>query len=340
MAKPRHLNIKDLPSLKNFTQLMLRLKFENIVGFIRKKNKNWISIWINYLEDRLNQYVNVKKEKDNGSLPPKICRDINYILDIINEGILALRGPESVRLTYRIEMIAKKVLDANKELRCNREIHHITGDDIYYRKVMDDICMDIPYIKDKMNEIKQSNNCKKIVSHFEEKRNLFINKYQNKLNNKFFQFDTNCTIEKIKNELQTFNCITLDETGAQTLVDTPTAVSVEAGEDGLMEPTLEEAQAAQKLENLLQQGLQEETPNFDTTYAAASLTGVSLFGVLLYKYTNLGSWLNSRNGSNRGMNRFPMHGELNEDLLMNNFEYLQTGIPNQQYHLAYNSIPN
>ncbi|SCA81960.1 VIR protein [Plasmodium vivax] len=191
-----------------------------------------------------------------------------------------------------------------------------------------------------MKEIKQSNNCQKVVSHFEGNRKFFLDNYQHIRNHEFFKFDEYCTIDNIKKELSTLNCNKLDETETQPLVETPKVVSVRAGEDELTETTLDDAQAAQNLDTLLKQSLQEETPNFDTTYAAASLTGVSLFGVLLYKYTNLGSWLNSRNGSNRRINGFPIPGGLNEDLLMNNFEYLQTGIPNQQYHLAYNSIPN
>lgn len=245
-----------------------------------------------------------------------------------------------MRWTHDIDKIAQKVLDNDNRLECIRKFHNITGNDIIYRKNMDDVCIDIPYIKEKMKEIKQSKNCESIVSYFEGNRKFFLDNYQNILNHEFFKFDDDCTINKIKQELPTLNCNTLDEAETKPLVNMPNEVSVGAGEDELMEPTLEDAQAAQELKTLLQKGLQEETPKLDTTYAAASLTGVSLFGVLLYKYTNLGSWLNSRNGSNRGMNRFPMHGELNEDLLMNNFEYLQTGIPNQQYHLAYNSIPN
>ncbi|SCA83621.1 VIR protein [Plasmodium vivax] len=199
-----------------------------------------------------------------------------------------------------------------------------------------------------MGEIRKSNNCQKIVSSIEDKKDYFLKKNEHKINNKFFQLMNGCTIEKIKNEFPSLDCNELIEPSKESLVEERVPAPVEAGEgvsvraaeDELTETTLEDAQAAQNLDTLLEQSLQEETTNFDTTYAAASLTGVSLFGVLLYKYTNLGSWLNSRNGSNRRINGFPIPGGLNEDLLMNNFEYLQTGIPNQQYHLAYNSIPN
>ncbi|KMZ76699.1 hypothetical protein PVIIG_05311 [Plasmodium vivax India VII] len=283
MAKPRHLDIKDLPSIRYFTPLMRFLFFKNIVDFIKNKNINGVSKWIGYFEDRLNYFLKAKNDKKDGSLPPKICRDINYILDIINEGILLLKDTNSVSWTHHIDTTAKKLLDENKALGCIREIHRITGNDIYYRKNMDDICTDIPYIQGKMKEIKQSNNCQKIVSYFEGKRKIFLDNCQHIPNNEFFNFDNVCTINKIKNELETLNCNALDEAKAQSLVEAPADAPVEAGEDGLMEPTLEEAQAAQKLENLLQQGLQEATPNLDTTYAAASLTGVSLFGVLLYK---------------------------------------------------------
>ncbi|VUZ99432.1 PIR protein [Plasmodium vivax] len=340
MDKNKHLDIKNLPSLRYYTPLMRFLYFEFIVSFIKKKNIYGVSKWVNNFEKRLSDYLNVTKKINKGKLHPKICRDINYILDIITHGIYKLRGTNYVKLAHDIEITAKKLLDRDGPLGCIRKIHNITGNDIIYRKYMDDICIDIPYIKEKMKEIKQSNNCQKIVSYFEGKRKIFLDNCQHIPNNEFFNFDNVCTINKIKNELETLNCNALDEAKAQSLVEAPADAPVEPGTGELMETTLEEAQAAQKLENLLQQGLQEETPNLDTTYAAASLTGVSLFGVLLYKYTNLGSWLNSRNGSNRGMNRFPINGELNEDLLMNNFEYLQTGVPNQEYHLAYNSMPN
>ncbi|EDL42863.1 Pv-fam-c protein [Plasmodium vivax] len=308
---------------------MRRLYFEFIVSFIKKKNIYGVSNWVNNFEKRLSDYLNVRKQINKGKLHPKICRNINYILDIINEGIFLLRATNSVKWINYIDTTAKKLLDKDVSLECIRDIHTVNGDDIYYRKIMDDICTDIIYIKQNMGEIRKSNNCQKIVSSIEDKKDYFLKKNEHKINNKFFQLKNGCTIEKIKNEFPSLDCNELIEPSKESLVEERVPAPVEAGEgvsvraaeDELTETTLEDAQAAQNLDTLLEQSLQEETPNFDTTYAAASLTGVSLFGVLLYKV---------------------MYNCKNEYyyLLMNNFEYLQTGIPNQQYHLAYNSIPN
>ncbi|KMZ98991.1 hypothetical protein PVNG_03830 [Plasmodium vivax North Korean] len=283
LFKNKHLDIMNLPSLRYYTPLMRRLYFQFIVSFIKKKNIYGVSNWVNNFENRLSVYLNVRKKINKGKLHPKICRDINYILDIITHGIYKLRGTNYVKLAHDIEITAKKLLDGDGPLGCIRKIHNITGNDIIYRKYMDDICIDIPYIKEKMKEIKQSNNCQKVVSHFEGNRKFFLDNYQHIRNHEFFKFDEYCTIDNIKKELSTLNCNKLDETETQPLVETPKVVSVRAGEDELTETTLDDAQAAQNLDTLLKQSLQEETPNFDTTYAAASLTGVSLFGVLLYK---------------------------------------------------------
>ncbi|SCA83344.1 hypothetical protein PVT01_000005100 [Plasmodium vivax] len=82
----------------------------------------------------------------------------------------------------------------------------------------------------------------------------------------------------------------------------------------------------------------EDPPKLDTTYAAASLAGISLFGTILYKYGPFRNRLNSRRGAINGSNIFPIDNNVYDANIMNNFEYLQTGIPNDQYQLGYGSI--
>ncbi|CAG9472763.1 unnamed protein product [Plasmodium vivax] len=74
-----------------------------------------------------------------------------------------------------------------------------------------------------------------------------------------------------------------------------------------------------------------------TTYAASSIVGISLFGFLIRKVISSRSRRNSRTGNQNGKNMFPLDGETGENSLMGNFEYLQTGIPNDEYNLGYSS---
>ncbi|VUZ96663.1 PIR protein [Plasmodium vivax] len=82
----------------------------------------------------------------------------------------------------------------------------------------------------------------------------------------------------------------------------------------------------------------DDPPKLDTTYAAASLAGISLFGTILYKYGPFRNRLNSGRGAMNGSNIFPLDNSVYDANLMNNFEYLQTGIPNDEYQLGYGSI--
>ncbi|KMZ76999.1 hypothetical protein PVIIG_06554 [Plasmodium vivax India VII] len=82
----------------------------------------------------------------------------------------------------------------------------------------------------------------------------------------------------------------------------------------------------------------EDPPKLDTTYAAASLAGISLFGTIIYKYGPFRNRFNSRRGAINGSNIFPLDNNVYDANTMNNFEYLQTGISNDEYQLGYGSV--
>ncbi|GAB69539.1 Pv-fam-c protein, partial [Plasmodium cynomolgi strain B] len=264
------LDIQDLPSLKYFIQLMFPLSFEEVMSFIKNPNKNEVSKCVNDFKVRLNDYLKVINKGNNGSLPPIVCRNINYNLDIIDQGINSLKGIEYVKLAHDINKTAKELLQAYNT-GCKREYYKITGNNIHYRKVMDVLCLDISYINENMEEIKQNN------------RKSFLHIYQNMLKNEFFPFNKYCTLDKINEALQTIDCKELIEPSNPSLQIASKDVPVEGDSNMIMETTLKDSQSTQKLENLLQNSSQEETPNLNTTYAAVSLTAVSLLGVLLYK---------------------------------------------------------
>ncbi|SCA60317.1 hypothetical protein, conserved [Plasmodium vivax] len=109
--------------------------------------------------------------------------------------------------------------------------------------------------------------------------------------------------------------------------------------DAMPEIDLENPESLSLQIDLNEDHTQTDTqPKLDTTYAAASLAGISLFGTILYKYGPSGFWLYPRRGASIRSKVFPLGNNLYDASTMDNFEYLQTGIPNGQYRVGYGSV--
>ncbi|KMZ83395.1 hypothetical protein PVBG_06037 [Plasmodium vivax Brazil I] len=116
--------------------------------------------------------------------------------------------------------------------------------------------------------------------------------YDRLSNKNIFAFDNNCTIPIIREKLRGLSCkktpilqptVTVTEPESITEVPGPEGdlLKTRASEDG------EDPLGAEDLGSLpVELDLNEDShtePKLDTTYAAASLAGISLFGTILYK---------------------------------------------------------
>ncbi|KMZ92495.1 hypothetical protein PVMG_06138 [Plasmodium vivax Mauritania I] len=158
---------------------------------------------------------------------------------------------------------------------------------------------------------------------------------------RIFNLDDSCTFSIINKKFQTLKCNSVSKPPKSVLrTDSPQKTLTPTDSPGLLESRVtEEAEDPIDAENLeISLSINEDPPKLDTTYAAASLAGISLFGTILYKYGPFRNRFNSRRGAINGSNIFPIDNHVYDANTMNNFEYLQTGITNDEYQVGYGSV--
>ncbi|SCO65521.1 VIR protein [Plasmodium vivax] len=314
---------------------------------IKEKNVNVIEQWINNFEQYLKNYLNDISPKIKETETKIHCRDLNYILDTILERIFKLKGIKRIRWDHDIEVISKRLInDEFKNLNCHRELYNPKNKYIHIKKYMHDLCEDIKYITDEKTEIQKNNFCNDIISRISDRRERLRKSYHSNTGHPVFSFDDKCTIKYIMTKISGEECKRLTESQR---------VMAQAGST-LMEQSKQDTRPAEDTEEALEQEGGEvdlsateesdfgmdislqlppvEEPKLDTTYAAASLCGVSLIGAMIYKFKPFGFGSRAP-GMRNGMGGYPLPHAANGDYFMDNFEYLQTSIPNNEYHLGY-----
>ncbi|SCO70939.1 VIR protein [Plasmodium vivax] len=208
---------------------------------------------------------------------------------------------------------------------------------------MHDLCEDIAYIINEKTKIHKNSDCKDIISRVSERREKLRKVYHTNQYHSVFDFDKKCTIDYIMNKFSGNECEIVDKPPnamepTDNILNQQTEQVPDPDPDPEAEPEQEDdvdlsVTEVTDLEMDLQLPPVEE-PKLDTTYAAASLCGVSLIGAMIYKFKPFGFGSRAP-GMRNGMGGYPLPHAANGDYFMDNFEYLQTSIPNNEYHLGY-----
>ncbi|SCA82032.1 hypothetical protein PVC01_000092400 [Plasmodium vivax] len=326
--------IRKLPAEKRNFEIINNIDFKEILRYPVKQKKNPIDSWVKQYENKLKNFLHSKKDeilKENLSV---YCRNINYIIDIIVQRIRKFHGTEKIQWENNIEEISKSVLKNNHWLNCERNFDNYENRYVYVKKMMYDLCEDIDYIM-KDESILNHNRCSKFIERIKYRKDTLMQIYNSYNYGINFHFDNHCTIPYIKDKFEKLECKPKEEPTEAIANNENTMIA----ETNVQETQEEDVQDHEALSVELDLNEDSHTePKLDTTYAAASLAGISLFGTILYKYGPFRSRLNSLRGAINGSNIFPLDNNVYDANTINNFEYLQIGIPNDEYQVGYGSV--
>ncbi|KMZ88683.1 hypothetical protein PVBG_06090 [Plasmodium vivax Brazil I] len=200
-------------------------------------------------------------------------------------------GIEKIKWEDEIQQISKRVLFKNTWLGCERNLHNYDNPYVYVKKMMYDLCEDIDYImKDK--KILYNNDCYKFIDRIKYRADTLMEIHNSFIDRNIFIFDDDCTISNIINKFKKLECKTKAEPteaisdNGDTILN-PTEKDVQGPrEDEISSDGVQATDAENHEELSVELDLNEDShtePKLDTTYAAASLAGISLFGTILYK---------------------------------------------------------
>ncbi|CAI7718627.1 PIR protein [Plasmodium vivax] len=345
-----------LPSEQRNISIITGIKFGTFLNYINANNESDIKKWFNQYENKLKIHLNRMKTKLKPQELEKHCKHLNYILDFVVQAIYNLEDIKYVRLVHDFDTKNINLLNRYTKLNCKRDLHNTKDKYLYIKKIMHDLYDDILYMRMAEQHINRDQ-CSKMVDRIKNRRIILTAIQGSYSDEKIFNFDDEYTLPNIDKMLQGLKCTKTPEHPKRVLVtqSQPLTAKQSTGSD-LLETRASEGGVAivdlkrpesvstgdvfelHEFEPTEETPPSEAEPNLKTTYAAASLAGVSLFGTILYKYTSFGSLLNPRRGARIRGNVFPLGNNVYDASIMNNFEYLQTGIPNGEYQLGYGSV--
>ncbi|SCA60777.1 hypothetical protein, conserved [Plasmodium vivax] len=339
-------SFRKLPAEKRNVEIISNIDFINILRYPLNQNKKDINSWVDQYENKLNNFLHNYKDKIVKDDLSVYCRNINYLIDIIVQRIRMFKGIEQIEWENKIERTSIKVLSNNPWLKCERNFDNHKNRYVYVKKMMFDLCEDIDYIMKDVNLLnhKRCYNVIKRIKYRKDTLKKIYNSFNDGIN---YFFDNHCTISDIMNKFEKLKCKpkakpteVIPDNKDTILNQTETDVH-EHQEDEIRGDVVPPTDVGD-LESLsVELDLNEDSqkqPKLDTTYAAASLAGISLFGTILYKYRPFGLGSNLRRGARNGSNIFPIDNSVYDGNIMNNFEYLQTGIASDEYQVGYSSV--
>ncbi|CAI7717615.1 PIR protein [Plasmodium vivax] len=340
-----------LPSEQRNTDIITGITFGEFLKYANKYDKSNIHKWLNQHENKLRKHLSTMQNKFEKQEDNKYCTNLNYILDFVAQAVDNLKDYEFVKWVHDFETKNMDTLKSYSSLKCKRDIHKSEDKNLYIKKIMYDLFEDIQYMLS--NEKYPSGKpCNKMLRRIKNRWRILSDIYKAVKDKSIFNFDNSCTLDIIYEKLRGLSCnirpalpqaVTVPEPQSINEVRDPQGDLLESretedGEEPLDVKNPESGDPIPDLEISLQ--FNEDPPKLDTTYAAASLAGISLFGTILYKYGPFRNRFNSRRGGINGSNIFPLENNVYDANTMNNFEYLQTGIPNDEYQLGYGSVTN
>ncbi|SCA60598.1 VIR protein [Plasmodium vivax] len=338
--------ISKLPAEKRNLEIIKNIDFINILSYPLIQNKNAIISWEHQYENNLKKLLLSKKDKIEKDDLSVYCKNINYLIDIIVQRIRMFKGNEQVKWEHDIEQTSKRVLRDSTWLKCERNFDNHKNRYVYVKKMMYDLCEDMNFIMENEN-ILDDNRSSKFIKRIKYRKDTLMEIYKSFIDRKYFSFDNHCTISYIKDKFEELDFkhkakqMEAIANKENTIIAQTQTFVQETQEDEITSDGVQATDAENHEELSVELDLNEDShtePKLDTTYAAASLAGISLFGTILYKYGPFRNRLNSRRGAINGSNIFPLDNNVYDANLMNNFEYLQTGIPNDEYQLGYGSV--
>ncbi|SCA60021.1 VIR protein [Plasmodium vivax] len=349
-----------LPSEKRNIDIIRSINFGDFLQYIKDKKEENINSWLYNHKTKLEAYLKRKTNNLDQKELDKHCKHLNYILDFVVQAVNNLDYFKFFQPRHQFEINCRDLLQSYTSLNCTRNFDNSPDKNLYIKKIMYDLFDDIEYMLSHQNN-RNRTQCLNMFNRIKYRLGILRKIYVAVRDKRIFNLDDSCTFSIINKKFQTLKCnsvskppksvlrtdspqktLTPTDSPLQTLprTDSQPPNPVQSQDSGLLESRVtEEAEDPIDAENLeISLSINEDPPKLDTTYAAASLAGISLFGTILYKYGPFRNRFNSRRGAINGSNIFPIDNHVYDANTMNNFEYLQTGITNDEYQVGYGSV--
>ncbi|SBS99403.1 PIR protein [Plasmodium ovale] len=319
----------ELPSKINDITLAKGVKYNILKFFIESKKMPQIKIWFSKFENNFRNYIRSQSQSWPENNSDKRCRDVNYILDVINEKIKGLKKSQFALDLHKMNTSAQYILFINPTLKCNKiSSSNISNKYKYIRKLLDNLCEDINYIRTNIDEINGKNVCKPMMTKITTNKVRLDQQLTSDIDrtNEIFKIGDDCTIDKIESMIDSITC---------NIESAEFSATVRAGSEEHLENGEFGEAGAEEIQQYLSES--ESSSNIKSTAIGLSLSGVVATGLLLYRTTPLGSWVNTNILNRSPISSLDIHAS--EDIVMDNFDPIHSSL-NHDYDIPYHRVSN
>ncbi|SBS80952.1 PIR Superfamily Protein [Plasmodium ovale curtisi] len=319
-----------LPSEKYDIVLRKGVYYDVLRSFIKLKDIKKIKTWLFYFQKHFDAYIQNQLKAWSEGDGDKRCRDVNYILDVINEKIKGIKEYKFDLDLHKMNSTAEFILIKHPNLKCKRNSYVNMGNKyINIRKLLDNFCEDSNYIRNHIEDYKQKGICKDIISKITSNKDHLNQQLSDGIDhaNKLFQISSDCTIDNINSMLESITC------NSESADFSATARA--GAEKDLENEEFGEEAGAEEIQQYLSES--ESSSNIKSTAIGLSLSGVVATGLLLYRTTPLGSWVNTNILNRSPISSLDIHAS--EDIVMDNFDPIHSSL-NHDYDIPYHRVSN
>ncbi|SBT52009.1 PIR Superfamily Protein [Plasmodium ovale wallikeri] len=332
-----NIKVSDLPSMKYYMELKNNIDYDILQTYNKSNSpKEKIDIWITNFISNMEKYL--MNLPQNFSLNhDKRCRDICYLTNDTIQKILSLRDSpfETYQWKAKIQDFRDKYLISNSSFKCNK----ICLYNKHEKKFLDDFCEDSNYIREKLNEIQKSDQCKSINENMSTRKNELIDILQKEnRKHRYTVVNRECSIQKLETIFSPISCISneksplaLDDAGRSVSTDRSPAREEESGAPLLLQADALESEEQDSLAEPTEDGI-----NNAIGLGSLPILGIFVFSFLLYKFTPIGPkfstyWKKERNVF------FNHNDDLANGLLENTSNSSDIYSENNKYNVSYHT---
>ncbi|SBS90084.1 PIR Superfamily Protein [Plasmodium ovale curtisi] len=334
----------DLPSVKFENDLKTLMNYTTLEDYVKKQTTvQDIDNWIQSFQSKVEQYLK-DSSRDTSLDYDKRCKHFNYLIKVIISKIISLSHgiAKTGEWSRKIKDWIGKLYTSNPNLMC-KEINTYTTKD---KKILGTFCEDSDFIKKKLNDIQNSNQCNSIRNDISSRKNelTIILQRETRKGGNYTKIDKECSINKLDTIFPFITCNSSVENASDEDAHTASNSHVDIGEYSDRLRT-ESSSSMKGLPDRKQGSLAipggSETNN-DSSSNALVLVSIPIFSVFalsffLYKYTPLRSKFHSYY-RNRGDILLNKDYEETEQMLSNTQELNDMYSESMQYNLSYQTL--
>ncbi|SBT72068.1 hypothetical protein, conserved [Plasmodium ovale] len=340
---PQDIKLSDLPSGK-FNDMKTCINYDRLQNFSKNiTSYDDINLWVDEFITNIRLYL---KEPHFNELitNDKGCYDFNYLIEQIIQKIISLfdNPGKHMPLTEKIKNLKNEFFSSNTDLTCQKNYAYVN----HMLKPLYDFCEDEIFIKNRLSEIKKSDQCEQIISDM-SKRKIDLKPHQMMLHRKIKRTrirDIPCDPAILDDTFPFFNCTPIKRPSTESGVNIKSSSSFGGAES--RERIIN--QSTFSFDDLSERDQRSSTvrgksgANSDSSSNVIGLVSLPIIGALalsffLYKHTPLKSKFHTyfRNNGDTPLNQ---NYEETEQMLSNIPNLNDMDPESMQYNISYQTL--